>query len=154
MPRNIYMCSMCQQPKKGHKCPGTPPVKVDEVFKRTFEESRKRLKAKFASCERLVAVPPPTPFVSTEQSQRERERMVEEAFGRMQEDERMHEDLCPTEYGVPCQSVDDESGGLPCFDDEAADAVSCLSAVVNDETQGAPVFDDVLTKEWWARVEL
>ena len=55
MPRNVYLCSICKQPKKGHTCPGAPRVEVNAVFKQVFE-SRQSLKAKFASHDRLVVV--------------------------------------------------------------------------------------------------
>ena len=183
MTRTAYLCSICQQPKKGHTCLGAPPVQVDAVFKKAFAESRKSLKAKFAAHDRLVKVLPSTQDVRSgaaveddalqrqcqveaafggmddvevddEELQRQRERQVDEGFRRMQEHDQMREQLCPMDAGEQHELVEDATGGLPQFVASEEDADAHSSAAVASSLGPASLISDHYTGAWWHEIVL
>lgn len=155
--RPAYLCSICQQPKKGHTCPGAPPVQADAVFKKAFEESRKSLKEKFAARDRLVVVSRSTPDVCGAEPDHGTEAVPEEevedyefvhkcrveaAFVRMQEHDQRLEQLCPVDIDMQDGVLEDATGGLPQFVSSVEDADVDSSAAVAHVLEPAHSIDD------------
>ena len=166
MPRNVYLCSICQQPKKGHTCPGAPPVQVNAVFKEVFK-SRQSLKAKFASRDRLVVVSECTKDVlgakldhGTEAAQEEdvedhelvRECHVEAAFRRMQEHDQMREQLLPKHDEMEVELPDNTTGDLPLFVAPSNDADFDFIAAEARAPEAAHANGSACLAEWWHEI--
>lgn len=174
--RGLYLCTICKQPKKGHTCPGAPPVQIEAVFKKAFQDSRQSLKAKFASHDRLVKVLPSTqdmrtgaaPEVQVDDDaiereceveaafggmdEAQRERQVDEAFRRMQEHDQMHQQLCPMDAEEQHELVADATGGLLQFVPSGEDADAHSTAAVASGPGPASLISDDCTGAWWHEI--
>lgn len=162
--RTAYLCSICQQPKKGHVCPGAQPVQADAVFKKAFEESRKSLKAKFVARDRLVVVSRSTqdvrgaepdhgleavPEDEVEDDEYVHKCRVEAAFGRMQEHDQMREQLCPVDTDIQNEFLEDAAGDLPLFVASTDEANVDWSADVASGPEAVHSNGSVPAVEWW-----
>ena len=165
--REPYLCSICRQPKKGHTCPGGPPVQTNALFKKAYEDSRKSLKEKFAALNRLALVSPSTKDVrgverdhSTEAVPEEEVEddefvhkcRVEDAFDRIQQHDQMREQLCPADTDIQNEFLEDAAGDLPLFVASTDEAKVDSSADVASGAEPAHSNGSVSAVEWWFEI--
>lgn len=166
--RTAYLCSICQQPKRGHTCPGAPPVQTNAVFKKAYEDSRKSLKEKFAARNRLALVSPSTQDVPGVERDHSTEAMPEEEveddefvqkcrveaeFDRIQQHDQMREQLCPVDADIQNEFLEDAAGDLPLFVASTDEAHVDSSADVASGAEPAHSNGSMSAVEWWFEIE-